>query len=218
MTIVRATDITWHQSLVDRTDRARLLDQRGCTLWFTGLPSAGKSTVAFALEYELIRQGYFAYVLDGANIRRGLNKNLGFSAGDREENIRRIGEVAKLFADAGAIVLTSLTSSYRKDRDRVRQLHAEANLGFVEIFIDTPLAVCEERDLKGLYRKARLGKIKGFTGVDDAYEPPLSPELVVWSVDRTPEEIVSEIMVYLQDFGYLNHRRHAVIGKAVGAN
>jgi adenylylsulfate kinase len=207
MTIIKATNITWHQSHVERAQRERLLGQRGCTLWFTGLPSSGKSTAAFTLEHELVRLGYLAYVLDGDNIRHGLNQNLGFSAEDREENIRRIGEVSKLFADAGLIVMTSFISPYRKDRDRARQLHGEAGLGFIEVFIDAPVGVCEERDPKGLYKKARTGQLKGFTGVDDPYEPPLHPELIMKAETSSPQEIAAEILDYLHDHGYVSRRK-----------
>ncbi len=206
MTVIKATNITWHQSHVERAQRENLLNQCGCTLWFTGLPSSGKSTAAFTLEHELIKRGYMAYVLDGDNIRHGLNKNLGFSAEDRDENIRRIGEVAKLFADAGVIAMTSFISPYRKDRDRARQVHVDAGIGFMEIHVDTPVNVCEERDPKGLYKKARLGQIKGFTGVDDPYEAPLHPELVVKTAEQTPQEIAADILLYLQENGYLKHR------------
>ncbi|MBI2839075.1 MAG: adenylyl-sulfate kinase [Acidobacteria bacterium] len=206
MTVIKATNITWHQSHVERAQRENLLNQCGCTLWFTGLPSSGKSTAAFTLEHELVKRGYMAYVLDGDNIRHGLNKNLGFSAEDRDENIRRIGEVAKLFADAGVIAMTSFISPYRKDRDRARQVHVDAGIGFMEIHVDTPVDVCEERDPKGLYKKARLGQIKGFTGVDDPYEAPLHPELVVKTAEQTPQEIAADILLYLQENGYLKHR------------
>lgn len=205
MTMIKATNITWHQSHVERPQREGLLKQRGCTLWFTGLPSSGKSTAAFTLEHELIRRGHFAYVLDGDNIRHGLNKNLGFSAEDREENIRRIGEVAKLFADSGAISMTSFISPYRKDRDRARQIHVDAGIGFIEIFIDTPVDLCEQRDPKGLYKKARAGQIKGFTGVDDPYEAPLNPELVMKTGELSPDEITNAIISYLQQNGYLKN-------------
>ena len=197
MTTVKATNITWHSTHVDRTDRERLLKQKGCTIWFTGLPSSGKSTTAFTLEHELISLGYLAYVLDGDNVRHGLNKNLGFSAADREENIRRIGEVAKLFADAGIITMTSFISPYRRERDLAREIHNEAGLLFVEVFVDTPVDVCEERDPKGLYKKARRGELKGFTGIDDPYEEPLNPELVVKTAEHSPEIITAQILSYL---------------------
>ena len=197
MTTVKATNITWHSTHVDRTDRERLLRQKGCTIWFTGLPSSGKSTTAFTLEHELISLGYLAYVLDGDNVRHGLNKNLGFSAADREENIRRIGEVAKLFADAGILTMTSFISPYRRERDLARKIHGEAGLLFVEVFVDTPIEICEERDPKGLYQKARRGELKGFTGIDDPYEPPLNPELVVKTGEYSPEIITAQILSYL---------------------
>lgn len=197
MTEIRATNIVWHHTHVERQDREQLLNQRGCTIWFTGLPSSGKSTTAFTLEHELIKLGYLAYVLDGDNVRHGLNKNLGFSAEDREENIRRITEVAKLFADAGVVVMTSFISPYRKDRDLARKLHEEAGLGFVEVFVDTPVDVCEGRDPKGLYQKARKGELKGFTGVDDPYEPPLNAELVVNTVECSPGECSEQVLNYL---------------------
>jgi len=203
MTKIKATNITWHSTHVDRKDREQFLGQKGCTIWFTGLPSSGKSTTAFTLEHRLIGLGYLTYVLDGDNVRHGLNKNLGFSAEDREENIRRIGEVAKLFADAGVIIMTSFISPYRKDRDLVRDLHHEAGLCFIEIFVDTPLQICERRDPKGLYQKARRGELKGFTGIDDPYEPPLHPELIVNTEKFPPEELSAQILAYLIGKGYL---------------
>src|SRR5690349_3586071 len=148
MTEIRSTNITWHEGHVTRAERAGLRRQKGATLWFTGLSGSGKSTIAFTLEHALTQAGRLAYVLDGDNVRHGLNKNLGFSAADREENIRRIGEVAKLFADAGIITMTSFISPYRKDRDNVRALHQEGKLPFVEIFVNTPIGTCETRDPK----------------------------------------------------------------------
>ncbi|PJA29110.1 MAG: adenylyl-sulfate kinase [candidate division Zixibacteria bacterium CG_4_9_14_3_um_filter_46_8] len=204
-TKIKATNITWHESHVERNEREKLLKQKGCTIWLTGLPSSGKSTIAFTLEHELIKRGYLSYVLDGDNIRHGLNKNLGFSAEDREENIRRIGEVAKLFADAGAMTVTSFISPYRTDRDQARKMHNESGLGFIEVFVDTPVELCEKRDPKGLYQKARQGAIKGFTGVDDPYEAPLNPEMVAKTNESTPEEIVKDILHYLIDKGFLPH-------------
>ena len=203
MTKIKSKNITWHSTHVDRKDRERVLDQRGCTIWFTGLPSSGKSTTAFTLEHKLISLGYLAYVLDGDNVRHGLNKNLGFSAEDREENIRRIGEVAKLFADAGLITMTSFISPYRKDRDLVRDLHREAGLCFIEVFVDTPLQVCEARDPKGLYKKARRGELKGFTGIDDPYEPPMQAEVIVNTEKFLPEELTAQILAFLIENGYL---------------
>ena len=196
---IKATNVTWHESHVERKEREQLLKQKGFTLWFTGLPSSGKSTAAFTLEHELIKKGYLAYVLDGDNVRHGLNKNLGFSAQDREENIRRIGEVAKLFADAGLITMTSFISPYRKDRDLARKIHEESGSTFIEIFIDTPVEICEQRDPKGLYRKAREGKLKGFTGVDDPYESPLKPEITIKTDEKSLDEIIIDLINYLID-------------------
>src|SRR5215218_2888052 len=154
MSDVKATNVTWHEGHVAREQRQALLGQKGVTLWFTGLSGSGKSTAAFTLEHALVKMGRLAYVLDGDNVRHGLNRNLGFSAADREENVRRIGEVAKLFADAGVITLTSFISPYRRDRDLVRELHVQGGLPFVEVYLSTPLATCEGRDPKGLYKKA----------------------------------------------------------------
>ena len=203
MTTVKATNITWHSTHVDRKDRERLLRQKGCTIWFTGLPSSGKSTTAFTLEHELISLGHLAYALDGDNVRHGLNNNLGFSAEDREENIRRIGEVAKLFADGGVITMTSFISPYRKDRDFARKVHNDAGLCFVEVFVDTPIEICEKRDPKGLYKKARLCEIKGFTGINDPYEPPLNPEIVVRTAEHPPHIITAQILSFLIRNGIL---------------
>src|SRR5579871_1465381 len=161
MTDIRATNITRHEGHVTREERNKLLKQQGCTLWFTGLSGSGKSTIAFTLEHALVQNGRLAYVLDGDNIRFGLNKNLSFSAADREENIRRIGEVAKLFADSGVITLASFISPYRKDRDAVRALHVEAKMPFIEVFVNTPIETCEQRDPKGLYKKARAAIASG---------------------------------------------------------
>jgi len=198
MTTVKATNVTWHSTHVDRNDRERLLRQKGCTIWFTGLPSSGKSTTAFTLEHELINLGYLSYALDGDNIRHGLNKNLGFSAEEREENIRRIGEVAKLFADGGVITLTSFISPYRRDRDLARKIHNDAGLCFVEVFVDTPIEICEIRDPKGLYKKARMGEITGFTGINDPYEPPLNPEIVIKTAEYPPHIITAQILSFLK--------------------
>ncbi len=203
MTDIRATNVVWHQGHVDRPTREKLLGQKGCTLWLTGLPSSGKSTIGFSLEHALIERGRMAYVLDGDNIRHGLNKNLGFSAADREENIRRIGEVAKLFADAGIVTITSFVSPYRSDRDRARRLHEQAGLPFVEVFVDTPVEECEKRDPKGLYKKARAGEIPNFTGVNDPYEPPLQPEIVLKTTLLRPEECVATLLDDLRRRGIL---------------
>jgi adenylylsulfate kinase len=207
MTESKATNITWHEGHVNREERQKLLKQKGCTLWFTGLSGSGKSTVAYTLEHALVQRGRLAYVLDGDNIRHGLNKNLGFTAADREENIRRIGEVAKLFGDCGVITLTSFISPYRKDRDIVRALHKEGNLPFLEIFLNTPIATCETRDPKGLYKKARAavaaGKGMGFTGVDDPYEPPLQPELTIDCTGTSPQQAAVQLIEYLEKQGIL---------------
>jgi adenylylsulfate kinase len=201
MTEIRATNITWHEGHVTREERNALLKQQGCTIWFTGLSGSGKSTIAYTLEHALVQRGHLAYVLDGDNIRHGLNKNLGFSAADREENIRRIGEVAKLFADAGVITMTSFISPYRKDRDGVRALHVEGKLPFLEIHVNTPIETCEQRDPKGLYKKARAGQLKNFTGIDDPYEAPLQPELTLDATTTSPQEATILILQYLEKQG-----------------
>jgi adenylylsulfate kinase len=201
MTEIRATNITWHEGHVTREERNALLRQKGATLWFTGLSGSGKSTIAFTLEHALVQRGHLAYVLDGDNIRHGLNKNLGFSAADREENIRRIGEVAKLFADCGVIAMTSFISPYRKDRDGVRALHDAGQLLFIEIHVNTPIATCEQRDPKGLYKKARAGELKNFTGIDDPYEGPLKPELTVDATHTSPQEATVLLLEYLEKRG-----------------
>ena len=199
----QAENIVWHEGQFSHADRCRALGARGCTLWFTGLSGSGKSTIASALEAELVRRGVFAYRLDGDNIRHGLNANLGFSAADREENIRRIGEVSKLFADAGVIAVTSFISPYRADRAKVRALHEAAGLPFLEVFVNTPIEVCESRDPKGLYKKARAGEIKGFTGIDDPYEAPESPEIELKTAERTVAESVERLVAALRDAGFL---------------
>ena len=207
MTEIRATNITWHEGHVKREDRENLLGQKGATIWFTGLSGSGKSTIAFTLEHALVERGHLTYVLDGDNVRHGLNKNLGFSAADREENIRRIGEVARLFADTGVISLTSFISPYRKDRDQVRKIHLDSGLPFIEILVDVPIEVCETRDPKGLYKKARAalaeGKGMGFTGIDDPYEAPTVPELVIHNDRITPQEAAAQVIEYLASKGML---------------
>jgi adenylylsulfate kinase len=200
---IRATNITRHEGHVCYAERCAQLKQKGCTLWFTGLSGSGKSTTAFTLEHALVQLGHLAYVLDGDNIRGGLNKNLGFSATDREENIRRIGEVAKLFADCGVITMTSFISPYRKDRDLVRTLHAEGKLPFIEIHLATPIETCEQRDPKGLYKKARAGQLKNFTGVDDPYEAPLNAELTFDATALSPQELTVKLIEYLRAQGLL---------------
>jgi len=189
-----ATNITWHEGHVERKDREDLLKQKGATIWFTGLSGSGKSTVAFTVEHALVERGHLAYVLDGDNIRHGLNKNVGFSPEDREENIRRIGEVAKLFADTGVLTFTSFISPYRKDRDQARKIHEEAGLPFIEVFVSAPLEVCEQRDPKGLYQKAREGKIPEFTGISAPYEEPLKPEIVLDVAKLSPQESAAEVI------------------------
>ncbi len=206
MTQVKSTNIHWHEGDISRDERWKALRAKGATVWFTGLSGSGKSTIASALEQALVNQGVFCYRLDGDNVRFGLNKNLGFSAEDRAENIRRIGEVAKLFADAGVVALTSFISPYRNDRDLCRKIHAEAKPGpldFVEIFVDTPIEECERRDPKGLYKKARAGEIKGFTGIDDPYEAPASPELVLDTTKLTVEQSVAKVIELLVARGVL---------------
>ena len=183
-----STNIVWHHGLVDPAHRHAALGHKGATLWFTGLSGSGKSTVAVQLEKQLIDRRHNAYRLDGDNIRHHLNKDLSFAPDDRVENIRRIGEVSRLFADAGVLTLVSFISPYRDDRNRARQLHNDAKLPFLEIFVDTPIEVCEQRDPKGLYKKAREGQIKDFTGISAPYEPPESPELRLAPEHGTPEQ------------------------------
>ncbi len=197
----KATNITWHEGHVTPEQRAAVLKQKGATLWFTGLSGSGKSTIAFTLEHALVGRGRLAYVLDGDNIRHGLNKNLGFSAADREENIRRIGEVAKLFADCGVITMTSFISPYRKDRDTVRALHVAAKVPFIEVHVNTPIATCEQRDPKGLYKKARAGELKNFTGIDDPYEAPAKPELTIDATNTSPQQATMLLIEYLEKQG-----------------
>lgn len=187
-TPIVSSNIVWHDGEMTRDDRAKVLGHRGCTLWLTGLSGSGKSTVAVELEKILIQQGALAYRLDGDNVRHGLNANLGFGADDRKENIRRVGEVAKLFADAGVVTISSFISPYQKDRDQVRKIHDDAGLTFLEVFINTPIEICEQRDPKGLYKKARAGEIKGFTGIDDPYEAPANPDVDVKTGDLSAEE------------------------------
>jgi adenylylsulfate kinase len=198
----KATNITWHAGTVSRPERQQLLKQRGVTIWLTGLSGSGKSTIAVAAERELVNRGHLAYVLDGDNIRHGLNKNLGFSPEDRTENIRRIGEVAKLFVDAGVVVFTSFISPYRSDRDAVRALMPDGD--FIEAHVSASLETCEERDVKGLYKKARAGQIPEFTGISAPYEAPEKPELVIHSDRQTVAESVAQVVAYLEAKGYLS--------------
>ena len=201
MTKIKATNITWHEGHVSREERERLLKQKGCLIWFTGLSGSGKSSIAYTVEHELTKRGHLCYVLDGDNIRHGLNKNLGFSAEDRAENIRRIGEVGKLFVDAGIVTMTAFISPYRADRNANRALLKDGE--FVEVLMDVPIEICEQRDPKGLYQKARAGEIKGFTGIDDPYEAPENPELVIKNVECTPQEAAAQVIEYLEDKGLL---------------
>ncbi len=199
----KATNITWHEGHVTRDARQSLLSQQGATLWFTGLSGSGKSTTAFTLEHALVQLGRLAYVLDGDNIRMGLNKGLGFTAADRAENIRRIGEVAKLFADCGVIAMTSFISPYLEDRNSCRKLHEDAGLPFIEIHMATPIETCEQRDPKGLYKKARAGQLKGFTGIDDPYEAPTAAELTLDVTSLSPQEVTAQLIDYLAGRGIL---------------
>lgn len=193
----KATNVTWQDGDVSREDRYKILHQKGVTIWFTGLSGSGKSTISVALERALYKLGKLSYRLDGDNVRLGINKNLGFSEQDRQENIRRIGEIAKLLGDAGTISLSSFISPYKADRDKVRQLHEHADLKFVEVFVDCSLEVAERRDPKGLYKKARAGKIRNFTGIDDPYEAPVAPEIHLRTDVMTLEEEVAIILDYL---------------------
>ncbi|MBK8289419.1 MAG: adenylyl-sulfate kinase [Pseudomonadales bacterium] len=200
----KATNVHWHSGEVTREDRYNVLGHKGATLWFTGLSGSGKSTVAVALEKELTARGKLCYRLDGDNIRLGINKNLGFSAEDRTENIRRIGEISKLFVDTGVIVLSSFISPYRADRDTVRALHDAGDMDFLEIHVDCALAEAEKRDPKGLYKKARAGEIKGFTGIDDPYEAPVKPEVHLHTDKMTLEQEVAILISELERRGILN--------------
>ena len=214
------TNVTWHEHSVTRNMRENKNGHKGCVIWFTGLSGSGKSTVANTLDHMLHHAGYQSVVLDGDNVRHGLNAGagmllnthgeefaerfgLGFSAIDREENIRRLGAVAEIFAQVGVIALTAFISPYRIDRDKVR--NTLGNGEFIEVFVDAPLEVCEQRDPKGLYKKARAGEIKGFTGLDDPYEEPLEPELVLQAAEITPDILAAEIMDYLKANGILDY-------------
>ena len=203
MTEQKATNVTWHDGDITLEDRNALMGHKGATLWFTGLSGSGKSTVAVALEKALFERGCLSYRLDGDNIRLGINKNLGFSAEDRTENIRRIGEIAKLFVDSSVIALSSFISPYRADRDEVRALHAESGYPFVEVFVDCALEEAERRDPKGLYKKARAGEIKNFTGIDDPYEAPLAAEIHLRTDQMSLEKEVNVIIRYLEAHNFI---------------
>ena len=191
---IKSENIFWNESEITAARRAALNGHRGAVVWLTGLSGAGKSTIARALEQELFQRSMHTYVLDGDNLRHGLNSNLGFTPEDRAENIRRVSEVAKLMADAGTVVITSFISPYRIDRRLAREIALQAGAEFVEIFVDAPLAVCEERDPKGLYQKARAGQLKGFTGIDAPYQPPDDPEIAVHTHEQSPTESVDQIL------------------------
>lgn len=195
-------NIVWHDHHVSKEERSTLKEQKPCLLWFTGLSGSGKSTIANAVESELLKLQKHTYLLDGDNIRMGLNKGLTFSDEDRVENIRRIGEVAKLFVDSGTIVLTAFISPFISDRRQVRELVQEGE--FIEVFVDTPLEVCESRDPKGLYKKARNGEIPNFTGISSPYEAPIDAEIVIKNDGIAVEEAASVVIEYLKEKGYLN--------------
>jgi adenylylsulfate kinase len=214
--MINDTNVTWHEHEVTRSNRESLNGHKGCVIWFTGLSGSGKSTIANALDHKLHQWGMHSVVLDGDNVRHSLNAGssmllemhgekfaqrfgLGFSAIDREENIRRIGSVAQLFSQAGIVGLTAFISPYRTDRDRIRNNLLPGE--FIEVFVDTPIEVCEARDPKGLYKKARAGEIKGFTGIDDPYEAPESPELVLLAAEKTPDVLADEVITYLMAQG-----------------
>ena len=213
------TNVTWHEHSVSREKREKKNGHKGCVIWFTGLSGSGKSTVANTLDHKLHQSGLQSVVLDGDNVRHGLNAGagmlndthgedfskrfgLGFSAIDREENIRRIGAVAEIFTQTGVIALTAFISPYRIDRDKVRNTLKQGE--FIEVFVDAPLEVCEQRDPKGLYKKARAGEIKGFTGIDDPYEEPVAPEIVLSAAEKTPDILADEIIIFLKDKGIIS--------------
>jgi len=199
----KATNVHWHGGDINRPERAELLGHGGATLWFTGLSGSGKSTIAVALEQALYRRGVLVYRLDGDNIRLGINKNLGFSAEDRAENIRRVGEVSKLFVDSGVIVLSSFISPYLADRQLVREMHEADDMPFIEVFVDCSLEAAEERDPKGLYKKARAGEIKNFTGIDDPYEAPEAPEVHLHTDQQSLDDEVTSLLALLESKGLI---------------
>ena len=201
MNIQKATNITWHKGAITNEDRERLLGQKGIVIWYTGLSGSGKSTLAHAVEEKLFEKGHVSYVLDGDNIRHGLNKNLGFSPADREENIRRIGEVSNLFADAGVIAMTAFISPYKADRDKARELVQDGR--FIEVFVKVPLDVAESRDPKGLYKKARAGEIKEFTGIDAPYEEPENAELTIDTSKHDLEQSAEMVLDFLRKRNFI---------------
>ncbi len=199
----KSKNIFWHQGDITKEDRERQGGHRGACLWFTGLSGSGKSVIAHEVENQLFEKGVRTYVLDGDNIRHGLNRDLGFSPEDRTENIRRIGEVAKLFVDAGIMVMTAFISPYREDRNQVRRLMKDGE--FIEIYVEADLETCEQRDPKGLYKKARAGEIKEFTGISAPYEPPSNPELVINTTQETDvKKNARKVIQYLEENGYLS--------------
>ncbi|GGJ55971.1 adenylyl-sulfate kinase [Virgibacillus salexigens] len=198
----KSTNISWHDSIITKTERQTKNKHKSAILWFTGLSGSGKSTITVELERKLYQLGIYTYRLDGDNIRHGLNKNLGFSPEDRTENIRRIGEVAKLFVNAGVLTLTAFISPYREDRNQVRALVAERE--FIEVYVRCSLEACEHRDPKGLYQKARSGEITGFTGIDAPYEEPINPELTIDTEEQSLDEAVQQVINYLLENEYLN--------------
>lgn len=202
----RSENVRWHDSERPRAERWADVSLHGVTIWFTGLSGSGKSSVAVTVEDRLLAEGRPTYLLDGDNLRHGLNGDLGFSAEDRHENVRRVGEVARLFADAGVVALVPLISPYRADRDQARAAHAAAALTFLEVFVNTPIEECERRDPKGLYAKARAGEIKGFTGIDDPYEAPDAAELVLTPEDGDPAAQAERVLDLLVERGVLPPR------------
>ncbi len=201
MANLKSKHVVWHPGMVTKADREAITGHKACTIWMTGLPASGKSTLAVALEKELWARSVHAYVLDGDNIRHGLNKDLGFSPEDRNENIRRIGEVAKLFTTAGVINVTAFISPYRADRDQARSIMSAGE--FVEVYVDCALEECERRDPKGHYKKARAGEIREFTGISAPYEPPLHPEIVVRTGEESEAQSLAKILSYLEENGYV---------------
>ncbi|MDG2027221.1 MAG: adenylyl-sulfate kinase [Acidimicrobiales bacterium] len=193
----QSPNVVWHPGHLSQAERWSAIGHRGATVWFTGLSGSGKSTVATAVEKALLEAGRPCYVLDGDNVRMGLNGDLGFSAEDRDENVRRVAEVGRLFADAGVVALIPLVSPYRAARDNARALHDAADVPFHEVFVDTPIELCEQRDPKGLYAKARAGEIKGFTGIDDPYEEPEAPELVLVPADGDADAMAATVLELL---------------------